>query len=68
MPADMPMRDNFLKKASGFEFYNTSKYDFERLLSDPDNIESNFNNYINGFSDNVIDMPFDTKYGKTSET
>lgn len=50
---DMPMRDNFLKKASGYEFYNISKYTFETLLDDADNIEVNFRNYINGFSDNV---------------
>ena len=50
------VKDAFLTEASGYSFYNTSKYDFEKLLSDPDNIESNFNNYINGFSDNVIDI------------
>ena len=53
MPADMPMRDNFLKKASGFEFYNTSKYTFDTLLNDANNIELNFRNYLNGFSENV---------------
>ncbi len=53
MPADMPMRDNFLKKASGYEFYNTSKYTFETLLDDANNIEINFKNYLNGFSENV---------------
>lgn len=53
MPEGMPMRDNFLKKASGYEFYNTSKYTFESLLDDASNIETNFTNYINGFSENV---------------
>ena len=53
MPSDMPMRDNFLKKASGYEFYNTSKYTFETLLDDANNIETNFKSYINGFSANV---------------
>lgn len=53
MSSDMPMRDNFLKKASGYEFYNTSKYTFESLLDDANNIETNFRNYINGFSSNV---------------
>lgn len=53
MPANFPMRDNFLKKASSFEFYNTSKYTFESLLDDASNIEANFRNYINGFSENV---------------
>ena len=50
------VKDAFLTEASGYSFYNTSKYDFEKLLSDPDNIESNFKNYLNGFSDNIIDI------------
>lgn len=50
----IPMHDVFLKKAAGgLEFYNTSKYTFERLLDDPDNIEDNFRDYLNGFSENV---------------
>ena len=40
------VKDAFLTEASGYCFYNTSKYDFEKLLSDPDNIESNFKNYL----------------------
>lgn len=52
----MPMRDVLLRKASGYEFYNTSKYTFEKLLDDPDNIEENFHNYLNGFSENVRDI------------
>ncbi len=51
---NLPMHDVFLKKASGgLEFYNTSKYTFERLLDDPDNIEDNFHDYLNEFSENV---------------
>ena len=53
MAEDFPMREQFLKKASGYEFYNTSKYTFESLLDDANNIEANFRNYINGFSENV---------------
>ena len=53
MPADFPMREQFLKKESGYEFYNTSKYTFETILDDASNIEENFKNYINGFSENV---------------
>lgn len=53
MPADFPMRDNFLKKESGYEFYNTSKFSFETLLDDASNIETNFKDYLNGFSANV---------------
>lgn len=49
----LPMRDVLLRKVSGYEFYNTSKYTFEKLLDDPDNIEENFHDYLNGFSENV---------------
>lgn len=52
----LPMRDILLRKASGHAFYNTSKYTFERLLDDPDNIEANFRDYLNGFSENVQDI------------
>ncbi|RGC30116.1 SAM-dependent DNA methyltransferase [Enterocloster aldenensis] len=52
----LPMKDVLLRKASGHAFYNTSKYTFERMLDDPDNIEENFRDYLNGFSDNVQDI------------
>lgn len=52
----LPMRDVLLRKASGQPFYNTSKFTFERLLDDPDNIETNFRDYLNGFSENVQDI------------
>ena len=53
---NLPMRDVLLRKASGYEFYNTSKYTSEKLLDDPDNIEENFHDYLNGFSENVRDI------------
>lgn len=53
---DFEVKEQFLMEASGYKFYNTSRYDFSKLLNDPDNIVSNFKNYINGFSDNVIDI------------
>jgi type I restriction enzyme M protein len=50
----LPMRDVLLRKAAGgLSFYNTSKFTFERLLDDPDNIETNFRDYLDGFSENV---------------
>jgi len=49
----LPMRDILLRKASKHSFYNTSKYTFEKLLDDPDNIEVNFRAYLEGFSENV---------------
>jgi len=39
-----------LNKISGQNFHNVSRYDFARLLADPDNIAANLRNYINGFS------------------
>lgn len=50
---NLPMKDVLLRKASKFDFYNTSKYTFERLMDDPDHIEDNFRDYLNGFSENV---------------
>lgn len=48
--------DGFLTKASGYQFYNTSKFNFDSLLADPENIEANFKDYLNGFSANVQDV------------
>lgn len=50
------IRNRTLTDASGYQFYNTSRYTFETLLSDADNIEENFRNYLNGFSENVQDI------------
>lgn len=43
----------FLRAASGYHFYNTSKFTFESLKADPENIEDNFQDFINGFSEDV---------------
>ena len=48
--------DSFLQKSSGYQFYNTSRFTFETLLADPDNIESNFRDYLSGFSANAQDV------------
>lgn len=48
--------DGFLQKASGYQFYNTSRFTFETLLADPDNIESIFRDYLSGFSANAQDV------------
>ncbi len=52
----LAVRDGFLTKASGYQFYNTSKFTFDLLLADPENIEENFRDYLNGFSENVQDV------------
>ena len=48
--------DGFLTRASGYQFYNTSKFTFETLLAEPDNIEMNFKDYLAGFSANAQDV------------
>lgn len=53
---DLEVVDGFLTRASGYQFYNTSKYTFETLLADPENIETNFRDYLAGFSGNVQDV------------
>lgn len=50
------IRDGALCRASGYSFYNTSRFDFARLLADPDNLQANFEDYLRGFSDNVKDI------------
>lgn len=52
----LAVKDPFLLKVSGYKFYNTSEYTFEKLKADPENIKVNFENYLNGFSDNVMDI------------
>lgn len=47
------LKVGFLKEAAGYQFYNTSKFTFSSLITDPENIEDNFRDYLAGFSDNV---------------
>ncbi|MBO5223061.1 MAG: SAM-dependent DNA methyltransferase [Clostridia bacterium] len=56
MNADGEIFDGALCNASGYTFYNYSKFDFARLLADPQNIAENFEDYIKGFSDNIKDI------------
>lgn len=42
-----------LSKASGYVFYNTSRFTLRSLLDEPSQIRANFENYLDGFSDNV---------------
>jgi type I restriction enzyme M protein len=48
--------DPVLNRISKQEFNNTSKYDFEKLLAEPDDIANNLRNYINGFSKNAREI------------
>jgi len=45
-----------LKETGGKNFYNTSHYDLKRLSQDAKEIELNFNNYLNNYSENVRDI------------
>ena len=60
-----------LRKASGFAFYNTSRYDFEKLLADAPNLAANLRNYLNGFSPNMREVvekfDFDHTIGRLQE-
>lgn len=49
-------RDGILRTVAKRDFYNTSNFDFAKLIADPDNIEDNFEEYLQGFSDNVKDI------------
>jgi type I restriction enzyme M protein len=64
-------REAILKKAAGRDFYNISKFDFEKLLSDSENISANFIDYLQGYSDNVKDIisyfEFDKEIAKMSQ-
>jgi len=64
--------DGFLTQASGYQFYNTSKFNFDKLLADPENIEANFRDYLAGFSPNVQDVlskfDFDTVIKRVVES
>lgn len=40
----------------GLPFFNTSKFDLSRIKSDPTNVLMNFNNYVQGYSKNVLDI------------
>jgi len=60
-----------LRTASGFAFYNTSRYDFEKLLADAPHLAANLRNYIAGFSPNMREVlekfDFDNTTAKLDE-
>jgi type I restriction enzyme M protein len=48
--------DRILRKAAGYAFYNTSLYDFDRLVADAPKLAANLRNYISGFSPNMREV------------
>lgn len=45
-----------IQKQLGLPFYNHSRYDLSRIKSDPNNVLINFNNYVQGYSTNVLEI------------
>lgn len=60
-----------LTEASGHQFYNTSPFDFGKLVADPADLRTNLNVYLAGFSSNVRDIferfEFDKTLNKLAE-
>ena len=56
------------KLGSGFAFYNTSPFTLKKILQNPTNIRSNFEDYLNGFSENVQDIIKQFKFRNEIET
>lgn len=50
------VKDGFLTKVSGYNFYNISPFTFETLLNEPDHLEENFKAFLAGFSENIQDI------------
>ena len=48
--------DDQLRQTAGFAFYNTSRYDFDKLLADAPHLAANLRNYIAGFSQNMREV------------
>jgi type I restriction enzyme M protein len=48
--------ERLVARAAGTGFYNTSKYDFAKLLGEPDKLAANLTNYVKGFSPNARDI------------
>ncbi|MCA5004451.1 type I restriction-modification system subunit M [Sphingobacterium bovistauri] len=53
---------------TGLAFYNTSQFTMKKLLADPKNIDANFLDYLNGFSENVQDIISKFKFRNQLET
>ena len=64
--------DQLLRGASGYAFYNTSRFDFRKLLEDAPHLAQNLRNYIAGFSPNMREVlekfDFDNTISKLDES
>ncbi len=63
--------DPQLRRIAGFAFYNTSRYDFDKLIADAPHLAANLRNYIAGFSPNMREVlekfDFDNTISKLDE-
>ncbi|MTI31691.1 type I restriction-modification system subunit M [Xanthovirga aplysinae] len=63
--------DPILNKVAGYKFHNRSKFDFDKLVADPNNIAANLRNYINGFSEDAREIieqfEFDNQISKMDD-
>lgn len=53
---DVDNVDPILNKVAGYKFHNRSKFDFDKLVADPNNIAANLRNYINGYSEDAREI------------
>ena len=62
------VKEGILTKTAKHSFYNTSRFDFEKLIADSDNLEANFEAYLQGFSANVLDILANFKFADEVKT
>ncbi len=64
--------DPILNKVAGYNFHNSSLFNFDKLIADPNNIAANLRNYINGFSEEAREIieqfEFDNQITKLEES
>lgn len=64
--------DPILNKVAGYNFHNSSLFDFDKLIADPNNIAFNLRDYINGFSEDAREIieqfDFDNQITKLEES
>lgn len=56
-----------MQKISGYQFYNTSRFDLAELCNDSEHLAVNFTAYIEGFSTNVQGILRDLEFEKQVE-
>lgn len=63
--------DPILNKEAGYNFHNRSKFDFNKLIADPNNLAANLRDYISGFSEEAREIieqfEFDNQISKLDD-